>query len=98
MPTLVVDQVLSGASLGLSFGLADLLVVDFGGQRILYGLSRTENKLVRIDIAANGDLSFSGHIVSTTEQVILKRFKGHSIPFECGLALTHVVIIVNKNI
>ena len=39
MPTVVVDQVLSGASLGLSFGLTDLLAV--AGLTVVSGQSVT---------------------------------------------------------
>ena len=58
MPSLTVDQVLSGVDLGLDFGMADLLVLDIGGRRVLYALSRIEGMLAEIDIAADGSLTF----------------------------------------
>lgn len=57
MAVLSVDQILDGASLGLTAGLADLLVLDIGGRRVLYALSRAENRLVEVDIAPDGTLS-----------------------------------------
>lgn len=59
MPTLSVDQVLSGGELGLSFGLSDLLVLDLGGRRILYALSRIEDTLVEVEFASDGTLIFA---------------------------------------
>lgn len=76
MPTLVVDQVLSGTALGLSFGLADLLVLDIGGRRVLYALSRTEATLVEVTVASDGTLSFdaslslSGSFVAGSEPLL----------------------------
>jgi Ca2+-binding RTX toxin-like protein len=60
MTVLTVDQILDGPTLGLNTGLADLLVLEAGGRRILYALSRAESILVEIDIAANGSLSVAG--------------------------------------
>ena len=58
MAVLTVEQILSGSTLGLVSGLSDLLVLDIGGRTVLYGLSRTENRLVEIDVAADGTLGF----------------------------------------
>ncbi len=57
MAALTVDQILSGTSLGLTSGLVDLFVFETGGRRILYALNRSENRLLEIEIASNGDLS-----------------------------------------
>lgn len=65
MPTLVVDQVLTGASLGLSSGLSDLLVVDVGGRRVLYALSRTDGQLVEIGFSGLGSLSVVTSLATT---------------------------------
>ena len=62
MAVLTVDQVLDASSLGLTWGLSDLLVLDVGGQNVLYALSRTENRLIQMDIAADGALSVGGTI------------------------------------
>ncbi|MEQ9037476.1 MAG: hypothetical protein RIE24_03895 [Silicimonas sp.] len=62
MPTLVVDQILSGPALGLGFGLADLMVLDVGGRRVLYALSRTEATLVEIGVGPDGALSVANQL------------------------------------
>lgn len=59
MPTLSVDQVLTGGEIGLSFGLADLLILDVGGRSVLYALSRIEGTMIEIDIAMDGTLSLA---------------------------------------
>lgn len=58
MPTLSVDQVLSGGELGFSFGLSDLLVLDTGNRHVLYALSRIEGVLVEVEISPDGTLTF----------------------------------------
>jgi Ca2+-binding RTX toxin-like protein len=60
MAVLAVDQVLTGAVLGLTYGLSDLLVLDIGGRRVLYALSRTEGTLVEVEVASDGTLSAVG--------------------------------------
>ena len=60
MSSLAVDQVLSGTSLGLVSGFGDLLVLEIGGRRVVYALSRSENQLVELSMAANGILSLAG--------------------------------------
>lgn len=60
MSGLVVDQVLSGADLGLSAGLSDLLILDIGGRRVVYALSRSEHKLVELTLSATGALTVDG--------------------------------------
>ena len=60
MPVLAVEQILPDTTLGLVSGLGDLLVVEFGGRRVLYALSRAESQLLEIDIAADGTLSLAG--------------------------------------
>lgn len=62
MAVLAVDQVLTGAALGLSYGLSDLLVLDIGGRRVLYALSRTEGALVEIEVTGDGTLSAVGSL------------------------------------
>lgn len=56
MPELVVDQVLTGAELGLDWGLSDILVADIGGRQVLYALGRTDGKLAEVEVAADGTL------------------------------------------
>ncbi|NNL36190.1 MAG: hypothetical protein HKP35_10250 [Silicimonas sp.] len=62
MPTLVVDQVLTGTELGLSLGLSDLLVLNIGGRTVLYALSRTEGALVEVEIVSDGSLVAVGSL------------------------------------
>ncbi len=62
MPTLAVDQTLSGADLGLTSGLDDLLLLEIGGRRVLYLLSRAENRLIEVELGGTGDLSVAGAI------------------------------------
>lgn len=62
MPALTVEQVLSGSALGLVSGLGDLLVVEFGERRVLYALSRSELRLIEVEIAADGTQSVAGAI------------------------------------
>ncbi|MBT8458203.1 MAG: hypothetical protein KJN60_00865, partial [Boseongicola sp.] len=57
MSQLVVDQIVSGEVLGLDWGLSDLLYVEVGGRRLIYGLSRTDEKLVAVEMASNGTVS-----------------------------------------
>lgn len=59
MAVLSVDQMLSGTMLGLASGVDDLLVLEVGGRRVLYALNRAENRLIEIEIGANGDLSIA---------------------------------------
>lgn len=74
MPTLAVEQVLSGASLGLESGLVDILVFEAGGRRILFALSRTENLLIEVEIASDGTLD------AVDEMSILGLFAAGSDP------------------
>ncbi len=62
MAALTVDQILSGGSLGLTSGFSDLFVFETGGRRILYALNRSENRLLEIEIASNGDLSLANSL------------------------------------
>ena len=62
MAALSVDQVLSGEALGLTFGLGDILVLDFAGRRVLYALSRTDGKLVEVDVQVDGTLTVVGSL------------------------------------
>lgn len=62
MAVFSLEEVLSGTLLGLTSGLTDLLVLEIGGRRVLYALSRTDNTLVELDIAANGSLSVAGSV------------------------------------
>ena len=57
MPDLTVGQILDGPDLGLTAGLADLLVLSIGGRQVLYALSRAENLLVEIEIAGDGTMT-----------------------------------------
>lgn len=54
MPQLVVDQTITGEVLGLDWGLSDLLFVEFNGRKVVYALSRTDGKLVELEIASDG--------------------------------------------
>ena len=73
MTVLSVAEILSGPVLGLSSGLDDLLVLDIGGRRVVYALSRAENRLVELSVATDGTLSvagargFSGTVPAGTE-------------------------------
>ena len=60
MPALTIDQVLTGAQLGLTFGATDLLVMEIGGRRVLYALSRNDAALVEIEVSGDGTLTFVG--------------------------------------
>ena len=62
MTQLSVDQVISSAVLGLDWGLSDLLYAEIGGRRVVYALSRTDEKLVEIEMAADGTLSVIGEL------------------------------------
>ena len=62
MPALTVDQIMSDIVLGLASGLDDLLVLEFNGRRVLYGVSRAESRLVEIEVASDGQLSLSGSL------------------------------------
>ena len=65
MTALTVEQTLPGSTLGLISGLSDLLVIEIGGRRVLYALSRTENRLVELEIAPDGSLTVSGSLAVT---------------------------------
>jgi len=54
VPQLVVDQTITGEVLGLDWGLSDLLFVEFNGRKVVYALSRTDGKLVELEIASDG--------------------------------------------
>ena len=60
MPALTIDQVLTGTQLGLAFGATDLLMMEIGGRRVLYALSRNDLALVEIEIAGDGSLTVVG--------------------------------------
>lgn len=62
MAVLTVEQVLSGTALSLTSGFSDILVLDIVGRRVLYALSRTENRLIELEIAADGSLSVAGSL------------------------------------
>lgn len=57
MPTLTINQTLTGQDLGLTSGLSDILVLNIGGRRVLYALSRSEGQLLEVEVATNGSLS-----------------------------------------
>lgn len=59
MPSLVVNQTISGTELGLLSGIADILVFDSGGETRVYALSRTENVLLAFNVGSDGTLSHS---------------------------------------
>lgn len=65
MAVLTVEQDLSLNSLGLTSGLTDLLVLEFGGRRILYALSRSENLLIELEVATDGALSIVNSVALT---------------------------------
>ncbi len=48
---------MTGDSLGLAYGLSDLLVATIGGRQVLYAFSRTEATLVEVGIGSDGSLS-----------------------------------------
>lgn len=58
MTTLTMNQVLSGADLGLDWGLTDLLLVELSGRKILYGLSRVDGTLIELTVQPSGDITF----------------------------------------
>ncbi|MGI9389023.1 MAG: calcium-binding protein [Boseongicola sp.] len=57
MPQLTVNQVLSGADLGLIWGLTDLLVLEVGDRTVLYALGRTDSGLVEVTVGSDGTLT-----------------------------------------
>ena len=57
MTQLLVDQVIAGSALGLSWGLSDILYAEIGGRRVVYVLSQTDEKLVELEIANDGTLT-----------------------------------------
>lgn len=59
MAVLLVEQDLSLGSTGLTSGLVDLLVADFGGTSVLYALSRSDNLLIKLELATDGMLSIA---------------------------------------
>ena len=65
VPELALQQVVTGPQLGLSFGLSDLLVIEIGGRTVLYGLSRTEGRLVELTVAPDGSLTVAGSLALT---------------------------------
>ncbi len=88
MAVLTVDQILDASDLGLSFGLSDLLVLDIGGQRKLYALSRTENLLIELTIGSDGTLVVGGSVsVQGSFSAGSKPLLGH-VPTASGVSLT----------
>ncbi len=65
MADLSVEQTISGTTLGLVSGFGDLLVLEVGGRRVLYALSRTEGTLVELEIAGDGSLNLAGSVQLT---------------------------------
>ncbi|MDD9979229.1 MAG: hypothetical protein OXQ30_16100 [Boseongicola sp.] len=59
MPHLVVDQVLTGPDIGLSFGMNDLLIVEIGGRTVLYGLAKADGEIVELTINGDGTLTLA---------------------------------------
>ncbi len=57
MAVLAVEQSHSGSALGLTTGLTDLLIAEFGGRNVLYAMSRSEKRLLELEIAPDGSLS-----------------------------------------
>lgn len=57
MAALSVAEVLPGATLGLTSGLNDLLVLDIGGRQVLYALGRVDGILHEIEIGTDGSLT-----------------------------------------
>ena len=57
MAVLSVAQVLPGATLGLTSGLNDLLVLEVGGRRVLHTLGRVDGVLHEIEVASDGSLT-----------------------------------------
>ena len=62
MAVLTFEQILSGSSLGLVSGLSDLLMLEIGGRRVLFALSRTENRLIEIEVSGTGALQVAGSL------------------------------------
>ena len=58
MAALTVEDILTGAALGVTSGLVDLFVLETGGRCVLYALSRGEACVLELEISANGALSF----------------------------------------
>lgn len=65
MAVLTVEEILAGSTLGLTSGFSDLLRLDIGGRQVIYALSRSENLLVEIEVAADGSLAVAGSLVLT---------------------------------
>jgi hypothetical protein len=56
VPQLIVNQVLSGNSLGLIWGLTDLLILEVGGRTVIYALSRTDGAMAEVTVSSDGTL------------------------------------------
>ena len=70
MTTLTLHQVLSGAELGLDWGLSDLLLVELSERTVLYGLSRIDGALIELTVHPPGNLAFDDSLsLSGTFQV-----------------------------
>ena len=70
MTTLTLDQVLSGADLGLDWGLSDLLLVELSERTVLYGLSRIDGALIELTVHPSGSTAFDDSLsLSGTFQV-----------------------------
>lgn len=65
MATLLVEQELSLDPVGPISGLVDLLIVEFGARSVLYALSRSDNRLVELEIANDGTLSIVNSLALT---------------------------------
>ena len=57
MAALQIQDGMSGASLGLTYGFADVLVTTIGGRSVLYALSRTEATIVEVSLGSDGSLT-----------------------------------------
>ena len=62
MPTLTLEQVMSGSDIYLDWGLSDLLMVQLSGRKVLYGLSRIDGTLVELTVDQFGAVTFEDSI------------------------------------
>ena len=62
MPTLTLEQVMSGSDIYLDWGLSDLLMVELSGRKVLYGLSRIDGTLVELTVDQFGAVTFEDSI------------------------------------
>ncbi|MBT8414324.1 MAG: hypothetical protein KJO30_08345 [Boseongicola sp.] len=59
MPQLFVSQIVESETLGLDWGVSDLLFAEIGERRILYAISRTDETLVELEMSSDGTLLVS---------------------------------------